>query len=409
MADSSSQHVSTAEELAEPLALFAGLDANAVALVQQHLQEEALPADHVVFEDNTPGDCLYIVQSGRLRVSKTLANGQEHTLAELGPGEMFGEMALLEEKPRSARVSTCTPVRLLVMSRLTFDTLIEQHPVVVVQLLKTVSARLRARSVQLEETVAELKAALRTVAEHERVQRDLEIARHIQQQMLPSVFPHVDGLYVHATTISSRWVGGDFYDVVDLGQQCLGLLLGDVSGKGIPAAIQMARLMGEFRACISHSPDSSSVLQLLNGLLCTRNADWTSFVTLQYIVLDLAKQRVQCICAGHPPVLVRRADGRVEHLGTISNLPLGIDAMFRYRHEEQAFESGDRFLLYSDGAYDVHSATGELFGLTRLASAFAASHPSPAATIMAIQETLQTFHAAEGWDDDTTFVCAQVE
>lgn len=399
----------TSVQPADPLAIFTGIDTSAVALVQAHMHEEIFPANHVIFEDNTPGDCLYIVKSGQLRVSKTLGNGQEHTLAELGPGEMFGEMALLEDKPRSARVTTCTPVELWIMSRQTFEMLITQHPIVVVQLLKTISTRLRERSIELEQTVAELRAAMQTVAEHERVKRDLEIARHIQQEMLPLDFPCLDGLQLHATMVPSRWVGGDFYDAVDLGQQRLGLLLGDVSGKGIPAAMHMARLMGEFRACMSHSSDPSRVLQLLNDLLCTRSTAWTSFVTVQYLVLDLAARRMQFICAGHPPVLVRRQDGRVEQLGAVSNLPLGIEASFVYHHEEDTFAPGDRFLLYSDGAYEVHNATGELFGLARLTEAFAATPVAPGAAIAFIQDALQTFHAAEGLDDDTTFICAHID
>jgi sigma-B regulation protein RsbU (phosphoserine phosphatase) len=397
------------QQVGDPLAIFPDLDPTAVALIQAHLAEETFPANQVIFEDGAPGDCLYIIKSGWLRVSKTLDNGQEHTLAELGPGEMFGEMALLEHKPRSARVSTRTPVHLWVISHQTFDMLITHHPLVAVQLLKTVSTRLRARSHELEQTVAELRAAMQTVAEHERVKRDLEIARHIQQQMLPRDFPRLEGLQLHATMVPSRWVGGDFYDAVDVGEQRLGLLLGDVSGKGIPAAMQMARLMGEFRACMRHSPAPASVLQLLNELLCARSTGWTSFVTVQYLVLELTTRRAQFICAGHPPILVHRQDGRVEQFGTVANLPLGIDTSFVYQHEEGTFAPGDRFLLYSDGAYEVHNATGELFGLTRLTQAFAEAPATPTAAIAFLQQTLHTFHAAEGLDDDTTLVCAAID
>ena len=79
---------------AAPLALFAGFDDVAMALVLAHVRQEVLPANHVVFEDNAPGDTIYMINSGRVQVSKTLENGQEHVLAELGPGEVFGEMAL---------------------------------------------------------------------------------------------------------------------------------------------------------------------------------------------------------------------------------------------------------------------------------------------------------------------------
>src|SRR5688500_8463063 len=97
--------------------LFVGLDGAATMLVVKHLKRVVLAAGHVVFEDNAPGDTLYIIESGRVQVSKTLDNGQEHVFAELGPSEFFGEMALLEEKPRSARVSTLTPTSLLAMPR----------------------------------------------------------------------------------------------------------------------------------------------------------------------------------------------------------------------------------------------------------------------------------------------------
>jgi sigma-B regulation protein RsbU (phosphoserine phosphatase) len=413
----------------EPFSFFTGVDAATVELVCQHLREEVLPAGHIVFEDNAPGDHLYIVKSGRLKISRTLDNGQEHVLAQLEPGEMFGEMALLEDKPRSARVTTCTPSRLLAMSRQTFDTLIERHPTVIVYLLKIISARLRtrnheqeelleerrclveelaAKNAELEQALVELQAAMATVKEHERVKRDLEIARLIQRQMLPAVFPQLPALQMHASMVPSHWVGGDFYDAVCLDSQRVALLLGDVSGKGIPAAMQMARLMGEFRACVSHRADPGGVLQLLNELLCARNVEWTSFVTVQYLLLDLAERRVQFICAGHPPVFLCHTDGQVERLGSVVNYPLGIDPTFAYHHEECMLTPGDRLLLYSDGAYELQDASGEMLGLPRLETLFATAPGHPEATIHTLQDALMAFHQADSLHDDTTFVCVRV-
>jgi serine phosphatase RsbU (regulator of sigma subunit) len=411
-------HISQNREIRQ--SLFAGLDQETATLVIEHLQEEVLSAGQVVFENNALGDALYIIKSGQVQVSRTLDNGQEHVLAELGPGEFFGEMALLEEKPRSARVSTCTATCLLAMSRQTFNALIERHPTVAANFLKIISARLRKRNdsqelllkelavknVALEQALAELRAAMATVAEHERVKRDLEIAREIQRQMLPAVFPQLPGLQLYGITVPSRWVGGDFYDAVSLGTQRLSLLLGDVSGKGIPAAMQMARLMGEFRACVSHRSDPEGVMQVLNELLCQRNVQWTSFVTVQYLILDLAQWRVQFICAGHPPILLCRADGRIECLGSQPNLPLGVDDTFVYCHEEHPLEPGDRILLYSDGAYEVQSTQGEMFGLPRLVDLFATGPAAPAMAIDAIQETLNAF--GDAGHDDTTLLCAHI-
>jgi sigma-B regulation protein RsbU (phosphoserine phosphatase) len=397
-----------------------------------YMSQETFPAEHMVFEDNAPGDTLYIIQSGRIRVSRVLDNGQEHILTEMGPGEFFGEMALLEDKPRSARVSTITPTTLLAVSRETFNMLIEQYPTVAVNFLREISARLRtrnhdqevligekqalveelaAKNCDLEHALSDLQTALETVAEHERVKRDLEIARQIQQQMLPASFPQFPGLDLHAITTPSRWVGGDFYDVVRLDRHRVSLLLGDVSGKGIPAAMQMARLMGEFRACLSHCADPAGVMHLLNGLLCERNTNFSSFVTVQYIVIDLAQHRLQFICAGHPPILLRHAHGEIEQLGGEPNIPLGIDDTFTYHQEEQAFLPGDTLLLYSDGAYELRNLRGELWGLPRLIACFANLAAPAAAVIEAMQTAFDVFGGMhhEHPHDDTTLLCAHMD
>ena len=141
------------------------------------------------------------------------------------------------------------------------------------------------------------------------------------------------------------------------------LLLGDVSGKGIPAALQMARLMGEFRACVSHCADPQSVMQVLNGLLCQRNLRFGSFVTVQYVVLDVRQRHMQFICAGHPPILLRHADGQIERLGAAPNIPLGVDETFAYHQEERQLVAGDTLLLYSDGTYERQDIQGVQLGL----------------------------------------------
>ena len=370
-----------------PSALFAGLDDATVALSVAHLTEDILPAAHVVFEEHAPGDTLYLIQRGLVQVSRTFADGQERVVRTMGPGEFFGEMALLEDKPRSARVSTVTETTLLAVTRQRFNALIEQHPTVAINFLKAISAQLRqqyqeqavllqdkqdlveelaAKNAALERALEELRAAMATVAEHERVKRDLEIAHDIQQQMLPATFPHAPGLSLHATTVPATWVGGDFYDAIRLETDRVCLLLGDVSGKGIPAAIQMARLIGEFRACVRHCADPQNVMQVLNGLLCQRNLRFGSFVTTQYLVLDVRQRRMQFICAGHPPILLRHADGQIEPLGTVPNIPLGIDDTFTYRQEEWQLMAGDTLLLYSDGTYERHGPQGEQLGLSTL-------------------------------------------
>jgi serine phosphatase RsbU (regulator of sigma subunit) len=267
---------------------------------------------------------------------------------------------------------------------------------------------LAAQQAQLEQMRVELRAARGIIAEHQRVQRDLAIACQIQRQMLPDVFPDVPGLALAATTLPSRGIGGDFYDVVRLDRHRVGLLLGDVAGTGIHAALEMARLMGDFRACVRACAEPQSVIQTLNGWWCQRHTRVSSFVTMQYLVLDLAAHCLHFICAGHPPILRRRAGGHVEPLGAASNIPLGIEDRFSYHQETCSFAPGDTLLLYSDGVYECQSPQGERLGLPRLQELLTVAPAHPAAILHIIHTALATFGDARTLHDDTTLLCAHL-
>ncbi len=346
--------------------LFADLDSATIALSVAYFTEEVWPAGHIVFEELAPGDTLYIIMDGQVQISRTFQGGARRVIREMGSGEFFGEMALLEDKPRSARVSTVKPTTFLAVTRQRFNTLIEQHPAVAINFLKAISAQLRqqyqeqavlleeketlvealaAKNAALEQALAELRTALVTVAEHERVKRDLEIAREIQRQMLPATFPQAPGLCLHATTV---------------------------------------------------------------GLLCQRNLRFSWFVTVQYVVLDVRQRHMQFICAGHPPILLRHADGQLEHLGAALNIPLGVEETFAYHQEERQLMAGDTLLLYSDGTYERQDMQGGQLGLARLERLFAAAPSYPEAAVHTIQAALDTFSDVGGAKDDTTLLCAQI-
>ncbi len=408
------------------LPIFTGLDAPTAAWVLQQLRRTTLKTGQLIFEQDSSRDDLYVVESDHVQVIRRLENGMDEIIATLEAGEIFGEMALLEQQPRSARVVAHSDVRLLSISRQTFDYLVEESPAVAIHLLERVSARLRyrneqqetllneklrlvdeleAKNTELERTLIQLQKAMETVAEHERVTRDLEIARQIQFQMLPTTFPQVPGLELFASTVPSQRVGGDFFDAIYDGVSRLCLLLGDVSGQGIPAAMQMARLMGEFRACVRQRHDPLSVVQALNESVCARNLTWTSFVTLHYVVIDTAQQRLKFICAGHPPLILCPADDQVVWLGQAENVPLGIDAAFSYQPETYPLTPGDRLLLYSDGAYEAKNQKGEMFHLAQLATTFASAPHHPEMAIQSLRHHLAHFTASDTLADDTTFFC----
>jgi serine phosphatase RsbU (regulator of sigma subunit) len=149
-------------------------------------------------------------------------------------------------------------------------------------------------------------------------------------------------------------------------------------------------------------------MQVLNGLLCQRNLRFGSFVTVQYLVLNVRQRHVQFICAGHPPILLRHADGQIEHLGAAPNLPLGVEETFIYHQEERQLRAGDTLLLYSDGTYERQDIQGVQLGLPHLARLFAAAPGYPEAVVQAIQAALNTLSDEGGAKDDTTLLCAQV-
>jgi serine phosphatase RsbU (regulator of sigma subunit) len=117
---------------------------------------------------------------------------------------------------------------------------------------------------------------------------------------------------------------------------------------------------------------------------------------------------MQFICAGHPPILLRHADGQIEHLGAALNIPLGVEETFAYHQEEQQLMAGDTLLLYSDGTYERRDRQGAQFGLLHLERLFAATPGYPEAVIQAIQTALDTFSDVKEVGDDTTLLCAQV-
>ena len=181
MKDKASYLSETSPSVIVPSPLFADLDGATIALIVAHLTEEVWPAGHVVFEEYAPGDTLYIIVDGQVQISRTFQNGAQRVIREMGPGEFFGEMALLEDTPRSARVSTVTATTFLAVTRQRFNTLIEQHPAVAINFLKAISAQLRqqyqeqavlleekqalvealaAKNAALEQALAELRAAL---------------------------------------------------------------------------------------------------------------------------------------------------------------------------------------------------------------------------------------------------------
>lgn len=199
----------------------------------------------------------------------------------------------------------------------------------------------------------------------ERLDRELELARFVQHQFLPRSLPSLTDWQVAACYLPARVVGGDFYDVVPLPDGRLSVVVGDVTGKGVPAALVMSSVHSLLRAHAPRLRDPSELLAEVNDLLC-RDIPEHMFVTCQVLVVDPDSGGVQVANAGHTLPLVRRSDGVVEEIRA-TGMPLGLVPGTDYDRYPAYLGPGDALLLHSDGVAEAHDPEQVMYGFDRLA------------------------------------------
>jgi len=239
------------------------------------------------------------------------------------------------------------------------------------------------------------------VQEREHLEQELRVARIIQETLLPKETPAPQGWEVAAFWRPARAVGGDFYDFIPLPGGRLGLVIGDVTDKGVPAALLMATTRSTLRAAAERYSSPGEVLQRVNDLLygdIPRNM----FVTCQYIILDPADGRLLLANAGHNLPILRGEWGVRELVAT--GMPLGLLPNMVYEEKEAFIQPGENLLLYSDGLVEAHSPLGELFGFPAVRE-LVASHPGGDTLIPFLLDHLKEF-TGEQWEqeDDVTLL-----
>jgi serine phosphatase RsbU (regulator of sigma subunit) len=237
--------------------------------------------------------------------------------------------------------------------------------------------------------------------ERERVEQELQVARSIQQASLPKEVPELKGWRISPFYQPAREVGGDFYDFLELDDGRLGLVVGDATGKGVPAALVMASTRTMLRA-VAQALGSSSpgdVLRRVNDSLVT-DIPSNMFVTCFYAILDPKSGRLVYANAGHDlPYMWRGGDA--EELRA-RGMPLGLMPGMSYEEKEIVLDAGDSALFYSDGLVEAHDPEGEMFGFPRL-QALVAEHGEERSLGDILLEELHSF-VGEGWEqeDDIT-------
>jgi serine phosphatase RsbU (regulator of sigma subunit)/anti-sigma regulatory factor (Ser/Thr protein kinase) len=258
-----------------------------------------------------------------------------------------------------------------------------------------------APAVRVAQLVREQEAEVR---ERERMQQELEVAKLIQQQFLPHELPDLPGWHVAAYYKPARAVGGDFYDFIELPGDRVGIVVGDVTDKGVPAALVMATTHSILRAEAPRLVSPAAVLERANDLLVDEMPAHM-FVTCLYAVLDRASGKLVFANAGHNLPYLRGEEGVTELRAT--GMPLGLLPGMRYEESEAVFAPGEGLLLHSDGLAEAHSPDGEMFGFPRLAK-LCADRPGGEELIDLLLSELDGFTGA-GWEqeDDITLVTVQ--
>jgi serine phosphatase RsbU (regulator of sigma subunit) len=242
---------------------------------------------------------------------------------------------------------------------------------------------------------------------HQRRARDLEVAHEVQQSLLPQELPDVPGYAFYAYYQPALEIGGDYYDFIPLPGRRLAVLLGDVAGKGVAAALVMVKFSVEARACLLTEPEPAAAVNKLNALML-RAALADRFVTLTAAVLDPAAHTATLVNAGHPsPLLARRATGAVEMAAPleVSGPPVGVVEGQEYACCQVRLQPGDRLLLFSDGVNEALDVRGRQFGVEGVRAVLGEGSLSPKAIGERLIQAVKRHSTGCEQNDDVTLVC----
>lgn len=266
-------------------------------------------------------------------------------------------------------------------------------------------------SLTIEKAVEEVNYIKQTQREHlqlESIQSDLAVAGEIQKAILPCrfpPFPEIKSLDIYASMTPAKEIGGDFYDFFRLDEDRIGLVIADVSGKGVPAALFMAVSNTLLRSIALTKDNSRECIEELNRLICRVNVN-SMFVTVFYGILNHRTGALDYTNGGHNPAYILRGkNGELERLGRFPNLVVGGFEDFSYKSESAQLDPGDSLFLYTDGITEAFDAKDEAFGDERLEDSLVELYHDDAKTIIeGVYADLGEFIGDTTQSDDITMV-----
>ena len=346
-----------------------------------------LPASTVIMREGETGDEMFVVLEGELLISR---HGKQ--IDHLGPGMVLGEMAMIDNRPRSATATTATPCSLIRLDRAGFRDLVSRSPEFALRVMNIMSVRTR-RLIEEE-------------ARRQRMEEELAIGRRIQLSLLPPACPLVPGYEFAAGYRAAREVGGDLYDFIVQPDKpnLVHIVVADVTGKGVPAALYMAvsRTLMHTYALDGNHP--SQALQRVNQFI---REDKTSplFLSAFYAILDTDVHCLTYANAGHnPPIWLQPSTGDIEFL-TARGIVLGAFDTFVPEERLCFLQPGDYVIFYTDGITEARNPQGDFFDDEGLEAVVAARQWNSAGELLsAIIDAVEEYSGGMPQADDYTVV-----
>jgi serine phosphatase RsbU (regulator of sigma subunit) len=344
-------------------------------------------------------------------------SAEPFVLGMLGPGQYFGELAVISEGPRTATVTAVSETEVLEISKQDFERAFVASPALartllntMIQIIRNADKRtiedLEARNRELAHAYAELEAAQADRIAKAALEAQLEVAAEAQRSLLPTTLPAVDGFGFAAAFEPARQIGGDCYDAHAIPDGRVSVLLADVSGKGAHAALFMAVTRTLFLTEQRYLVTPGAVIRAVHrGLVEASTYDM--FVTAIYGILDPRTREFRYVRGGHEEPLLVRSTGEAQFLGGRGRF-LGLWAEDEPQIEEQQviLDPGDCLVIYSDGVIDMRNPAGEPFGRDELARLVRSTRTASAEhTARSIHQTVRQHRGeAEAFDDFTLLV-----
>lgn len=354
------------------------------------MRKEVFRKGERLFNAGDKADRLFYLHQGAVRLPEIRKT--------IGAGQVLGELGLFSSRSERTASAICEEdLEAYSIGRQELLALLQENPAMAIELMQMTFKRL------LDNERAEAEA-------RERLESEMRIAREIQMSMLPRSLPPTAArqrVAIHATMQPAKEVGGDFYDYFMVGRDRICVLIGDASGKGVPAAMFVSVGKSLLKAEARRARRPHEIVERVNQALCDDNS-LCMFITLLCLVMNTRTGEVECCCAGHEHPLVCPADGLPAVMPLPAGKAIGVLSSALYASHQFRLGPADTLLLYTDGVTEAVNSKHQCFSRERLLRSLAKHrHCEPAELLKALNEDVEAYRGSEPQSDDITLAAVR--